>query len=98
MAVQVTSLTKSVPLVAYYYDIDGLVNGLNAISLPAPTLQGSFPPDGEWTPTEIWCFPYQEGALGDLVTPDLSSIVNSNGQITFNLWAAGATNCRVLVW
>lgn len=98
MAVTVTSLQKSVPLVAWYYDVEGLVAGVNAIALPAPTLQGAFPPDGLWTPSEIWCFPYDTGVEGSLVTPDLSSITQVNGQVNFNVYATAATNCRILVW
>lgn len=94
----VTSLLKSVPLNAYYFDVSGIVNGSQTITLPAPSLQGSFPPDGQWTPTEVWCMPYNTAATGALVTPDLTTIVNTNGAVTFTVNAAGVTNCRMLVW
>jgi hypothetical protein len=98
MAINVTSLAISQPVVSYWYDITGLVNGANAITLPAPTLQGSFPPDGEWTPTQVKPWPYNTGAVGALVTVDPTTITNVNGQITFTLYAGGATNTLLEVY
>jgi hypothetical protein len=86
----------SPPLVCYEFDVQGLVGGANAISLP--TTYGAFPPDGEWTPIMIECYPYQAGAQGNLVTPDYNTIVNTNGVITFTLYAGDATNCRLRVY
>lgn len=97
-AVNATSLGKSVPMNAYYFDAQALASGSNTITLPAPSLQGSFPPDGQWTPTEIWAFPYNAGAVGTVVTPDLATIANTAGQVTFNAYATGATNARFLIW
>ena len=98
MAITVTPLNESLALVEFTYDITGLVNGANSVSLPTPPVAGSFPPDGQWTPTTILCFPYQTAAQGNLVTPDYSTIVNTNGAITFTLYAGGATNCLVFIY
>lgn len=98
MAITVTSIDKSLGLVGYMYQIDGLVNGSNSISLPTPPATGSFPPDGLWTPTVILCFPYASGSIGSLVTPDYTTITNTNGLIAFSLYAAGATSCLVFVY
>lgn len=98
MAITVTPVDISIfPSCVYVYQITGLVNGSNSISLPTPPATGSFPPDGLWTPTNILCFPYQSGAQGNVVTPDLSSITNTNGLIAFTLYAGGNTNCLVIV-
>lgn len=96
MAIVVTPQNKSLAVVGYVYNITGLVTGANAISLPTPPAAGSFPSD--WTPTVILCFPYNAGAVGAIVTPDYSTIVNNNGLITFTLYSGGATNCLVVVY
>ena|SRR6185437_12810390 len=98
MAVVVTSISQSPGLAAYVYNITGLVNGANAITLPTPPANGSFPPDGTWTPTVIQCQPHQTGAIANTVTPDLSTITQTAGAVTFTLYAAGATNCQVTVY
>lgn len=103
MSIVVTALDKSLPMVASLYNITGLVNGANTISLPTPPAFGSFPVDPTpggafWTPTEILCFPYAAGAVGELVTPDYSTIVNTAGAVVFTLYAAGNTNCLIVVW
>ena len=95
MPIVVAPSNRSTPLVEYWYTITGLVNGANAITLPAVPLQGSFPPLGDWTPTFVYCYPYNAGAAGEVVTPDLTTITNSSGNITFTLYAAGATDCLV---
>ena len=92
MAVVVTSISQSPGLAAYVYDITGLVEGANAITV------SNFPPTGEWTPTVIQCQPYQTGAIANNVTPDLSTITQAAGVVTFTLYAAGATNCQVTVY
>ena len=98
MAITVTSQDISIfPVANYVYLITGLVNGANTINLPTPPATGSFPPDGLWTPTVILCFPYQTGAQANIVTPDLSSITNSSGSVSFTLYAAGASNCLTIV-
>jgi len=97
MAIVVANDGTSFPLVAGVYTVTGLVNGANTITLPTPPAQGSFPPAGDWTPTFVYCFPYNPGALGALVTPDLSTITNVNGLITFTLYASGATDCLIYV-
>ena len=93
MAILVTRTTGSPAQAASMYSITGLVNGANAITLPSPPTYGSFPPDGSWTPTKILCYPYNTGSVGALVTPDLSTITQAAGVVTFTLYAAGATNC-----
>lgn len=98
MAITTTWVDKSIALTEYTYSVTGLVNGANTITLPAPPKAGSFPPAGDWTPTVILCFPYQTGAQGNIVTPDLSTIANSSGTITFTLYAAGATNVLLFVY
>lgn len=98
MAVTVTTQKKSIiPIADYVYNVTGLVNGINAVSLPTPPAAGSFPPLADWTPTTILCFPFNQGAVGALVTPDLASITNTNGLIAFNLWANGTTSCLIIV-
>ena len=97
MSVVVTSVRKSLPLVDFTYQITRLVNGANAITLPTPPAAGSFPPLADWTPTVILCFPYNQGAVGAVVTPDLSTIANAAGVITFTLYASGATSVLVYV-
>ena len=98
MAVTVTWVDKSIiPISDYAYQITNLVNGSNSISLPTPPAKGSFPVAGDWTPTNILCFPYNASAVGALVTPDLNTIANSSGAITFTLYATGATSCLVIV-
>lgn len=97
MPIAITVQKASFPLVAYVYKITGLVNGANVITLPAPPLPGSFPPAADWTPTFIYCFPFNTGAVGSLVTPDLSTIANSAGTVSFTLNASGATSVYILV-
>jgi len=98
MAITVTSVDASIALVEYTYLVTGLVTGANTINLPTPPATGSFPPAGDWTPTYILCFPYQTGALANIVTPDLSSITNSSGSISFTLYSAGASNALIYVF
>lgn len=98
MAITVTSVDASLALVEYTYLVTGLVAGANTISLPTPPATGSFPPLGDWTPTYILCFPYAVGAVADIVTPDYTTITNTNGAITFTLYAAGSTNCLIYVF
>src|SRR5882672_6509033 len=98
MSIVVTSVDASIGLVEYTYLVTGLANGANTVTLPAPPKAGSFPPAGDWTPTVILCFPYMTGAQGNVVTPDLSTIANSSGTITFTLYAAGATNVLIFVY
>lgn len=86
-----------IPISDYCYQITSLVNGSNSISLPTPPAKGSFPVAGDWTPTNILCFPYATGGVGTLVTPDLTTISNSSGAITFTLYATGNTSCLVIV-
>lgn len=98
MAITPTSLDISVfPVSNYVYQVLGLVNVANSIALPVPPATGSFPPDGLWTPTQILCFPYNTASSGALVTPDLTTIANSSGSITFTLYATGSTNCLIIV-
>ncbi len=97
MAVVVTSVNNSLPLVAYAYKVTGLVNGANTVTLPTPPAAGSFPPAGDWTPTFVFCFPFNTGAVGAVVTPDLTTITNTNGAIVFTLYAGNATACYILV-
>ena len=98
MAIGVTTQKKSIlPLADYVYNVTGLVNGVNAISLPTPPAAGSFPVAADWTPTVVLCFPFNQGAVGALVTPDLASITNTNGLIAFNLYANGTTSCLIIV-
>ena len=97
MAIVVTRLTGSDATSLYKYTVTGLVNGANVIALPVPPLYGSFPPDGSWTPTTIRCWPYQNGAIGALVTPDPATIVQSAGTVTFTVYASGATNAVIEV-
>lgn len=97
MAIVVTVQKASFPLVAYVYKVTGLVNGANVVTLPAPPAAGSFPPLADWTPTFIYCFPFQTGAVGALVTPDLTTIANSAGTVSFTLNATGATAVYILV-
>lgn len=97
MAVVVTTVNNSLPMVAYAYKVTGLVNGANTISLPTPPAAGSFPPLADWTPTFVFCFPFQTGAAGNLVTPDLTTIVNTAGAVVFTLYSGGATSCYILV-
>lgn len=98
MSITVTSNDISIfPVCNYVYTITGLVNGANSISLPTPPATGSFPPAGDWTPTQILCFPKNAGAIGALVTPDLSTIANTNGAVTFTLYANGATSVLAIV-
>ena len=93
MAVTITRVPGSPAQAAYMYEINGLVMGANAITLPTPPAYGSFPPTGEWTPSVILCWPNQNGAVAAAVTPDLSTITQSAGVVTFVLYAAGPTNC-----
>ena len=98
MSVVVTSQDTSFPLVAYCYKVTGLVNGANTITLPTPPATGSFPPADDWTPTFVWCFPYNAGAQGNLCTPDLTTISETSaGVVSFTLYAGGATSCLIYV-
>lgn len=97
MAIVVTSVNKSFPLVAYAYNITGLVNGANAVTLPSPPLAGSFPPANDWLPTFVYAFPYNIGAAGATVTVDPNTIAEAAGVVTFTLYATGATDAFVLV-
>ena len=98
MAIVVTSQDTSWPLVAYCYKVTGLVNGANAITLPTPPATGSFPPADDWTPAFVWCFPYNIGAVGALVTPDLTTISETTaGVVSFTLYASGSTDVLIYV-
>ncbi len=97
MAINTTFVKKSFPLAEYTSQVTGLVNGANSISLPTPPAAGSFPPLADWTPTFVYCFPYNTGAVGAVVTPDLSTITNSAGAVSFTLYASGATSVLILV-
>lgn len=88
---------NSEPMVVYEYKITGLTAGSNSISLPTAPTQGSFPALGDWTPQFVTCFPYQTGAAGALVTPDLTTITNSGGSVSFTLWSTGNTSCLIQV-
>lgn len=99
----VASLLQSIPMVTYMYNISNLAAGNNAITLPAPTNQGSFPPDGQWTPTHVWSFPYYNAAVNTAVYAyaDNTSITQNNGAVTFNFWCSNntvPTSCDVLVF
>ena len=98
MAVVVTAIHKSLAVVDEVYNVTGLVNGANTITLPVPPAFGSFPPAGDWTPTTVLCFPYNAGSIGAVVTPDLTTIVNTNGAIVFTAYAGGATSCLMFVY
>jgi hypothetical protein len=92
MAITATLLKNSVPVVGYLYNITGLANGSNAISV------SDFPPDGGWTPSHIWCFPY-DNASGAIAYADNASINQSNGVVNFNLWVSTApTSVDVLIF
>lgn len=97
MSVVVTPFNASQPMNAYYYKVTNLIAGSNSISLPTPPALGSFPPLGDWTPSFIYCFSYNPGAVGAVVTPDLTTITNTNGLIAFTLWASGNTDCLIEV-
>lgn len=98
MAVVVTGSDTSWPLVAMVYNVTGLVNGANTITLPTPPASYSFPAADDWTPVFVWCFPYMTGAQGNIVTPDLSTISETTaGVVSFTVYAAGATNCLMYV-
>jgi hypothetical protein len=101
MAITVTSRDASFPLVGYMYWITGLVGGANAITLPTAPTAGSFPiltaTTSDWIPTFVYCWPYAYGAVGALVTPDLSTIAYAASALTFTLYAADSTDCLILV-
>src|SRR5580692_11833098 len=97
MAIVVTQVRQSYPLVEYTYKVTGLVNGANTVTLPTPPAVGSFPPAGDWTPTFVYAFPYNFGAVGSIVTVDPSTIVNSSGAVTFTLYAGAATDALIMV-
>lgn len=101
MAIVVTSINNSMPLVGYWYNVTGLANGANTITLPTAPAQGSFPvttaTTSDWTPTFVYCFPYNAGAVGTVVTIDPATISISSSAVSFTLYATGATNVRILV-
>ena len=97
MSVVVTTSNTSFPLVGYLYKVTGLVNGANTVTLPTPPAAGSFPPLGDWTPTFVFCFPFNTGSVGATVTPDLTTITNTAGAVVFTLYAGGSTACYILV-
>ena len=98
MAIVVTSVNKSFPLVAYAYLVTGLVNGANTVTLPTPPVQGAFPAADDWLPTFVYCFPYNSGAVGAVVTPDLTTIAETSaGVVSFTLYAGAATDVYILV-
>jgi len=97
MAIVVTQVRQSFPLVEYTYKVTGLVTGANVVTLPTPPATGSFPPAGDWTPTFVFAFPYNFGAAGSAVAVDPSTITNVNGLITFTLYAGAATNALIMV-
>lgn len=81
------------------YTVTGLINGANALTLPAPPLTGSFDPSGTETPTTVQCIPTAAGAAGALVTLGEGSISNNGtGTISFTVYANGATDCVMFVW
>lgn len=88
MAVAVNSLGTSLPVVAYLFSVTGLVSGANAITLPAPSLQGSFPSD--WTPTQILCWVEGNMAAPPVVAGDPATITNTGGQVGFTLNASAS--------
>jgi hypothetical protein len=98
MSVAVTFVDKSIGLSEYTYNVTGLVNGANTVTLPTPPAAGSFPPLADWTPTTILCFPYNTAAVGAVVTPDYTTITNTAGVIAFTLYAGGATSCLLFVY
>lgn len=98
MAVVATPVNKSLALSEYTYNVTGLVNGANTVTLPTPPAAGSFPPAADWTPTTVLCFPYNAGSQGNLVTPDLTTIVNTLGVITFTAYAGGSTSCLMFIY
>jgi hypothetical protein len=98
MAVVVTFQDKSIGQVGMFYQVTGLVNGANTVTLPTPAAKGSFPPAADWTPTVILCFPYASGAVAAMVSPDYGTIVNTAGVIVFTLYAAGAANTILWVY
>lgn len=92
MAANVAQLNISVPLVAYFYNVSNLANGSNAISVT------NFPPDGSWTPSRVWVFPY-DNASGATAYADNASITQANGTVNFNLWVSGPpTSVDVMVF
>lgn len=98
MAISAVYQKESIlPISDWVYTVTGLVNGANTINLPTPPAAGSFPPLADWTPTVILAFPYQIASIGALVTPDLTTITNTTGSISFTLYASGATNALIVV-
>lgn len=97
MAIVVTQVRQSFPLVEYTYKVTGLVAGANTVTLPTPPATGSFPPAGDWTPTFVYAFPYNFGAVGSIVTVDPSTITNSAGLVSFTLYAGSATDALIMV-
>lgn len=101
MAVAETILTTSIPCVVYVVQITGLANGANSITIsntPGVLPALTFPPDGQWTPTYVWPFPYNTAAIGPTVTVDPTTIANSAGTITFTLYSSGSGSAWCLVF
>ena len=97
MAIVVTSVNKSFPLMANAYNVTGLVAGANTVTLPSPPLAGSFPPANDWIPTFVFAFPYNIGAAGAATTVDPTTITSAAGVVAFTLYASSATDAFVLV-
>jgi len=97
MAIVVSTLNVSFPMVEYSYAVTGLAAGANTITLPTPPAAGSFPPLNDWIPTFVYCWPYNFGAVGAVVTVDPSTISSTAGAVTFTLYAGAATDCRIMV-
>lgn len=81
------------------YTVTGIVNGSNAITLPAPPAAGSFSPDGTETPTQVRFNSYQNGAQGAFCTVDPATISNNGtGTISFTIYANGSTDAIMEVF
>ncbi len=92
MAAAATLLYRSIPMNIYEYDVQGIVNGANALTVT------DFPPDGQWTPANIEVQSYAIGAVGPQVTPDLTTIVNTNGSVAFTLYSNGTGSARIKIY
>jgi hypothetical protein len=96
-----TVTSKDISLFAnchYCYEVTGIVDGSQTITTPTPPAAGSFPVAADWTPTRILFFPDMTGAVGARVTPDLSTIANSAGVITFTAWSTGTGNALMVMF